>query len=180
MAIISGEGVVPESQIWVMGRLSVTNTTRQPAHRPSHVQAAANMAKASWKSTFLAAKAGDHSAWIHSPPYTPPKPFPEASVKRQMSELRMVRTWGMNEEEFQVGSQSHHQCMSARASVLRLMWWRRLVTEVLRVISRRRKSRPGLTTIEMWCSFPMRESSSCLVAVRLGTAPLWQELEDGS
>ena len=107
--MMSGVLVEPLSHIWVMGSLSVTKIILFPAQRSPHVQAAAMMAKASWKSTSFPSKVAGHSAWIHSYPYIAPKPIPEASVNRHMSVLRMERVSGMIEEEFQVGSHSHHQ-----------------------------------------------------------------------
>ena len=116
-----GEVVVPFSQIWVIGWLSVTNMTLEPAHWEPHVYAAARIAKPSWKSTFFSANSPCHCACIHWSPYTALRPLPEASVNRHMSELRMALVSGMKDDEFQVGSHSHHQCMSLCASLFMLI-----------------------------------------------------------
>ena len=77
---------------------------------PAHLlQAAAMMAKPSLKSMSLDANSPSHFAWIHSSPYMAPKPWPEASVNRHMSEVSIDVVCGIMEDEFQLGSHSHHQ-----------------------------------------------------------------------
>ena len=48
--MILGDGVTEESQIWVMGLLSVTTTTLFPLQERPHVKTAARMANNSLKS----------------------------------------------------------------------------------------------------------------------------------
>ena len=66
----------------------------------------------------------------------------------------------------QVGRKWVHQAKSALASRVRVTWWWRGTTVVLRSMSRRRKILPGGTTLQANASLPMSESRRRFVHVR--------------
>ena len=70
---------------------------------------------------------------------------------------------GKNARPFQLGRNSTHHAMSAQAAVVRLMWCAKAGTIMDKSISRRRKMRPGRTTLHAKESTPISDSSSRLV-----------------
>ena len=71
------------------------------------------------------------------------------------------------EMPFQNGRKLFHHRRSALASGLRWMWWCSFLTVVESWMRRRRNRRPAGTTLAAKDSFPMRDRSSLLVALRL-------------
>ena len=71
------------------------------------------------------------------------------------------------EMPFQDGRKLFHHRRSALASGLRWMWWCSFLTVVESWMRRRRNRRPAGTTLAAKDSFPMRDRSSLLVALRL-------------
>lgn len=71
-----------------------------------------------------------------------------------------VGCWSTNcAVPFHVGKNSCHQAMSARASLLRRMWWCSLLAFVLSVIRRLKNSLPTGTACAANASLPISESS---------------------
>ena len=67
----------------------------------------------------------------------------------------------------QDGRKRSHHARSALASALRVMWWWRGVTVVLRSMSLRKKMRPGGITLHAKASLPIMDRSSRFVYVYL-------------
>ena len=63
--MMSGEGVDPFSQIWVIGRLSVINMIRFAFQLCPHMNAAVTIAKSSLKSIDIFWHLGGHLACVH-------------------------------------------------------------------------------------------------------------------
>ena len=162
-------GVAPDSQIFVIGLLSVIKTIRCPVHRWPHVMVAARMANNSLKLMSMPSQDLGHCACIQELPRTAPKPTNlAASVKSLMSVENILRDCGMKEDWFHEWSSSHHQWMSSFASFVSVMWWLRLLTVYMRSISLRVKIRPGLITFEKNGVFPQGTvvEPECMYAYR--------------
>lgn len=89
----------------------------------------------------------------------------QASENRLRSVDLMARLGGIIDVAVHWGRKSSHHCISARASLFRVMWWCMRLTVVLKSINLLENIRPGLTTLDMWLSLPIRDFSSRFVHV---------------
>ena len=106
-------------------------------------------------------KHGRQGATPHKPYQTERrvKPYPA----RIGSKPKCCRSDGKKARPFQLGRNSTHHAMSTRAAAGRLMRCTKAGTIIDKSISRRRKMRPGQTTLHTKRSTPIRDSSSSVV-----------------
>ena len=111
---------------------------------------------------MISAEGGGPRRVSHIRPNAAPSPTPLASVANP-SAAAATGSGGKKARPFQLGRNSTHHAMSARAAAGRLMRCAKAGTVIDKSISRRRKMRPGRTTMHAKGSTPIRDSSSRVV-----------------
>ena len=152
----------PDFQTWTIAMLSVKIIICLFCRRSAQVKTAATTAKSSRKEIWYSEALG-HWQENQLEPKTAPKPkLAAASVNKHNDFADTGGSW-KGAVPFQVGKNSVHQLISARASELRSMWWFSDETVVERSMRRRKNILPGLITLHAKESVPIKDKSSLFV-----------------
>ena len=140
---------------WTAAWLSHQHQTRAPCHRLPHIAQAMRIAHTSLNTMWWCRAVSGHSnwCWLHAP-------HPQWPNASEVMSMVLAAATGRTAVPFHPVANIRHHWRSARNCRFKHMWWCWRWGTRKRSIIRRRKDRPGLTTLQACWRVPIRESSS--------------------